>query len=89
MKTISVGDLRQNPTAALAAVERGETYLVVKYRQPVAQLVPYGGRGPSPDKIAQFGESWRRQHADQLGGFTPDWLEAQRTALAADDPWER
>ena len=40
MKTISVAELRQNPTEALAAVEAGETYLVTKHRHPIAQLIP-------------------------------------------------
>lgn len=40
MKTISVGDLRQNPTAALDAVAHGETYSVTRHRREIAQLVP-------------------------------------------------
>ncbi len=40
MKTITVAELRQNPTAALEEVERGETYVVTKHRRPVARLVP-------------------------------------------------
>ncbi|BEH03204.1 hypothetical protein SDC9_204854 [bioreactor metagenome] len=41
MKTITVAELRQNPTEALNGVEAGETYLVTKHRRPVAKLVPY------------------------------------------------
>ena len=41
MKTITVAELRQNPTEALNDVEAGETYLVTKHRRPVAKLVPY------------------------------------------------
>ncbi|MDM4764270.1 type II toxin-antitoxin system prevent-host-death family antitoxin [Galbitalea sp. SE-J8] len=40
MKTISVTELRQNPTQALAAVEAGETYVITKHRHPIAQLIP-------------------------------------------------
>ncbi|MET9327809.1 type II toxin-antitoxin system Phd/YefM family antitoxin [Tsukamurella sp. NPDC003166] len=40
MKTITVAELRQNPTAALADVENGETYEVTRHRRVVARLVP-------------------------------------------------
>jgi len=40
MKTITVAELRQNPTEALKAVEGGETYLVTRHRSPVAKLTP-------------------------------------------------
>lgn len=40
VKTITVAELRQNPTAALADVEAGETYIVTRHRRPVARLVP-------------------------------------------------
>ena len=40
MKTISVAELRQNPTDALADVEHGETYTVTRHRRPIAHLVP-------------------------------------------------
>lgn len=41
MKSITVGELRQNPTEAFAQVEAGETYVVTRHRHPVARLVPY------------------------------------------------
>ncbi len=40
MKTISVAELRQNPTNALDAAARGEIYVVTKHHQPLAQLGP-------------------------------------------------
>jgi prevent-host-death family protein len=40
MKTISVAELRQNPTHALDDVEAGESYLVTRHRRPIARLVP-------------------------------------------------
>lgn len=40
MKTITVAELRQNPTSALDQVSRGETLVVTKHRHPVAKLVP-------------------------------------------------
>jgi len=40
MKTITVAELRQNPTAALDDVEDGETYEVTRHRRVIARLVP-------------------------------------------------
>ena len=40
MKTITVAELRQNPTAALDEVEGGQTYVVTRHRRPIAQLIP-------------------------------------------------
>ncbi len=35
-----MAELRQNPTAALAEVEAGASYVVTRHRQPIAKLVP-------------------------------------------------
>lgn len=40
MKTISVGQLRQNPTAALDALERGEEFEITRHRKVIGRLVP-------------------------------------------------
>lgn len=40
MKTITVGQLRQNPTAMLADVEAGETYRVTRHSREIARIVP-------------------------------------------------
>lgn len=40
MKTITVGELRQNPTAMLADVEDGETYVITRHGQEVGRIVP-------------------------------------------------
>lgn len=40
MKSITVAELRQNPTEALRDVESGETYVVTRHRREVARLVP-------------------------------------------------
>lgn len=40
MKTISVAELRQNPTNALDSAAKGEIYVITKHRQPLAQLGP-------------------------------------------------
>ncbi|AYG04477.1 type II toxin-antitoxin system Phd/YefM family antitoxin [Gryllotalpicola protaetiae] len=40
MKSITVGQLRQNPTAMLADVEAGETYRVTRHDREIARIVP-------------------------------------------------
>lgn len=40
MKTISVGELRQNPTQMLDDVAAGETYVVTRHSREVARIVP-------------------------------------------------
>ncbi len=40
MKTITVGQLRQNPTAMLDDVEAGEVYRVTRHDREIARIVP-------------------------------------------------
>lgn len=40
MKTITVGELRQNPTAALADVERGDVYSITRHNREIGRIVP-------------------------------------------------
>lgn len=40
MKSITVGQLRQNPTAMLADVEAGEVYQVTRHSREIARIVP-------------------------------------------------
>lgn len=40
MKTISVGELRQNPTDMVADVESGEVYELTKHNRRVGFIVP-------------------------------------------------
>lgn len=40
MKTITVGELRQNPTAMLDAVASGETYRITRHGREVGRVVP-------------------------------------------------
>jgi len=44
--SISVGKLRQNPTAALDEVESGHEVVVTRNNKEVAKLVPLQRRGP-------------------------------------------
>lgn len=40
MKTITVGQRRQNPTDVLNSVESGETFAVTRYNREIARIVP-------------------------------------------------
>ncbi len=40
MKTISVGELRQNPTRMLDDVAAGETYVVTRHNREIARVSP-------------------------------------------------
>lgn len=40
MKTISAGELRQNPTQMLDDVAAGEVYIVTRHNREVAQVIP-------------------------------------------------
>jgi prevent-host-death family protein len=40
MKSITVGQLRQNPTEMLADVEAGETYRITRHDREIARVVP-------------------------------------------------
>ncbi|HIY65825.1 MAG TPA: type II toxin-antitoxin system Phd/YefM family antitoxin [Candidatus Agrococcus pullicola] len=42
MKSVSIGELRQNPTKALAEVEGGATYRITRHNREVGRLVPPG-----------------------------------------------
>jgi antitoxin (DNA-binding transcriptional repressor) of toxin-antitoxin stability system len=48
MRTVSIAELRQNPTPVLDAAEAGETTVVTRYRKPIAEIKPFQIRTPSP-----------------------------------------
>ncbi len=45
MRTISVRELRQNPTAMLDAVEGGEVYAVTRHNKVIARITPVRSPG--------------------------------------------
>lgn len=40
MKTVSVGELRQNPTAMIDDLEQGEPYTLTRHSRPVGTIIP-------------------------------------------------
>jgi len=83
MKTISVGELRQNPTRALDEVEHGETYVVTRHRREIGRLVPpRRRRSVTP---LEFDEALRSTPLEE--GWS-DELVATRGDFDDDrDPW--
>lgn len=86
MKTISVGQLRQNPTAALDALERGEEFEITRHRKVIGRLVP-----ANPIRFV----TWERMQAiiDATPLSDDSWWEeikADRAAFDAEpDAFER
>jgi prevent-host-death family protein len=84
--TISIGQLRQNPTAMIRAVRDGETYVLTDRGVPVADIVPHRAH-----RWLTMAEA-----AEVLAEMGPDpvWAEelrAQRELIDDEirDPWER
>jgi antitoxin (DNA-binding transcriptional repressor) of toxin-antitoxin stability system len=75
MKTITVAQLRQNPTAALEDVQAGADYVVTRHRRMIARLVPLGGDAveitPAP-----------RQSASHLAARSRDGLRGYKATEA-------
>ncbi len=42
MKSVTVGQLRQNPTQMLAEVEAGATYRITRHNHEIGRIVPPG-----------------------------------------------
>jgi prevent-host-death family protein len=82
-KTISVGQLRQNPTEMIRAVRAGATWTLTDRGVPVAQIAPYRPRWVPSERVAEL-----------LRELGPDpallaEIEAARDADTMSDPWER
>ena len=84
MEQLTLAQLRQNPSAALRAVEtEGAEFQITNHGRPVARLVPIAPTGiASAAATAAFAASF---HPD------PEWaaeLEAERALDSSTDPWE-
>lgn len=80
--TISVGELRQNPTRMLREVKAGATYVITDHGEPVAEVAPKREQRwvPASDVDALLralgaDDAWAHEIADA------------RTAEGIDDPW--
>lgn len=83
-KTISIGQLRQNPTRMLREVKSGATYTVTDHGEPIAEIVarqrPNWVPGEEVDAVL------RELGADELWAQE---IAAERAAVDVADPWER
>lgn len=85
MKTISVGDLRQNPTSALDDVEHGETYSVTRHRREIARLVP-----PPRRQTVRAADFWRAISSTPVDALWAEEIAAERSDFDDDrDAWSR
>lgn len=83
-KTISVGELRQNPTRMLREVKAGASYTVTDHGEPVAEIVARAQQrwvpsGEIDGLLRELGAdaAWARE------------ITSDRAAVDATDPWER
>ena len=82
-ETISVGELRQNPTRMLRAVKAGATYTITDHGEPVAEVVTVRRQRWVPSMevnalLQELGNDdvWARD------------IAAARAAQDMADPWE-
>lgn len=83
-KTISIGELRQNPTRMLREVKAGATYTVTDHGEPVAEIAarkhPRWVPGDEIDSVLRelgADDVWARE------------IAIERAAVDVTDPWER
>lgn len=82
--TISVGELRQNPTRMLREVKAGAVYVVTDHGEPVAEIAPR--RATRWLASAEVDALLRELGADDVWARE---IAAARADEGARDPWER
>lgn len=86
-KTISIGQLRQNPTQMIRDVRAGEVYVLTDRGVPVADIAPHREQRwvSGVDAMAALNE------LAQEFGPDPEWqrtIEEWRDTSPLRDPWE-
>ncbi|MDR2895825.1 MAG: type II toxin-antitoxin system Phd/YefM family antitoxin [Propionibacteriaceae bacterium] len=84
MQTVSIAQLRQNPTRFIESVIDGESVTVTRYHQEVARLVP-----PTRVKTAAAEQFTALLAATPVDKGWSGEVAADRLADQADDPWVR
>jgi prevent-host-death family protein len=86
-KTISVGQLRQNPAQMIREVRAGRVYVLTDHGQPVADITPHREfHGVPSETLAVHLRELAREF-----GPDPDWIrdiETARANVELRDPWE-
>ncbi|MPV48606.1 MULTISPECIES: type II toxin-antitoxin system Phd/YefM family antitoxin [unclassified Pseudactinotalea] len=82
-KTISIGELRQNPTRMLREVKAGATYMVTDHGEPIAEIAPRRQPrwvcGEEIDSVLRelgADDSWARE------------IATERSVVDVSDPWQ-
>lgn len=83
-KTISIGELRQNPTQMLREVKAGATYTITDHGEPVAEVA--ARRQPRWVPSEEIDSLLRELGAD--GAWARE-IAADRAAVDIADPWDR
>ncbi|MDP9806848.1 prevent-host-death family protein [Trueperella bonasi] len=86
MDTLSLAELRQNPTHALNAVEDGRTFIITRHKRPIAKLVPMSdhldlqiipARTPRHRPRIKDLPNWPRKSLDEITE-TIEWVKGDR-----------
>ncbi|WP_120004015.1 type II toxin-antitoxin system Phd/YefM family antitoxin [Nesterenkonia muleiensis] len=73
MRTISIGELRQNPSSMLDDVESGEVYVLTKHNREVARIVPSSSSATViPPKRSGSSRTRDLPRVDLPGGMSMD-----------------
>ena len=83
-KTISVGELRQNPTRMLREVKAGATYTITDHGEPIAEI--WARRQPRWVPSDEIDSLLRELGADEAWARE---IATERAAFDVVDPWER
>lgn len=83
-KTISIGELRQNPTRMLREVKAGATYTITDHGEPVAEIA--ARRQPRWVPSEEIDSLLRELGADDAWARE---IAVDRAAVNIADPWKR
>jgi len=81
LPSITVGHLRQNPTAMLRQVQGGQSYVVTSHGLPIAQVSPIEQPRWVPSELVN-----ELLSAPEETGWLEE-LAGQRAAAELTDPW--
>jgi prevent-host-death family protein len=85
MISIGIRELKQNPSAIVARVERGESLTITVQGRPAAQIVPLAGPRSRWISSAELDEALGAERSDDTG-WLAEW-NASRDGDPITDPW--
>lgn len=80
MKTVSVGELRQNPTAMIDDLEQGEPYTLTRHSRPVGTIIPVASSTTiiAPKRGGPADTSSIARHELRTAGSVDELLEDEK-----------